>query len=928
MQFIKLTFIFIFLSFSYVSFSQDKNKIDSLLQLLDKSQHDTSKIEIYKHLIYQYSFYDSAKTADYYNQLKPIAEKYQKYDAIVNAACNYAWILMKMEYYEKSDKLYGQALNLAENKNIKTELKNVYNGLGNLKQATGEIDLAINCIKKYLELSIELNDSVDIATAYYNLGIYHTSKGELNKGIDYYQKCINADINRKHFEGYVYNNLGFIYRRKGDYTKAHKYYLLALKINEAKNNNQQKAKILSNIADIYYYHKNYDIALEKFLKVLDIYKQLEDENGMARVYYDIAYIYLDQDKYNRANTFFNKSCDIYKKYKNKRNLANVIYGFGELYLEQLIPDTALIYLNHALDIFEIVKDKSSISKTNLLLGKTYFITMDYEKAINHLNLSKIIANEIGEVIQVRDASELLSTIYNKKHDYKLAYENHVLFKTLSDSIMNEQNIKKHTELSMQYNFEKEKAEINNQNEKNKIIQENKLNRQKYLTWLGITGFASMLILSFVFFRNFRSRKKINQVLERQNEEINQQKAEYQLTSELLEANSMQMEKLSLVAQKTHNSVIIANADGNITWVNPAFTRMYGYSKRDFIKNIGKHISKTTTYEGIEQLINDCIANKKSENYESFHINKTGEEVWTQATLTPIFKNEVLDKILIVESNITMLKLAENEIIKQAEELETQNENITLSITYAESIQKAILAPEASISHYLDSYIIYLPKDIVSGDIYWFKHFRRENLSIASAIDCTGHGVPAAFLSLIVHSLLRVIIIERNTYQPAEILNQLKKEVIKTLNQIEGKNRDGLDLILCSIKPIVNNRFQIKYAGAKTPFLYYNSFDNEVIRIKTDRKSIGGIFNTGENFKYTQKEITLSQNDMIYLISDGIIDQPNKERKRFGTTKLLDLLKSTARDNLINQRSKIYKAIQAYKSETLQRDDITFWGIKL
>jgi serine phosphatase RsbU (regulator of sigma subunit) len=219
----------------------------------------------------------------------------------------------------------------------------------------------------------------------------------------------------------------------------------------------------------------------------------------------------------------------------------------------------------------------------------------------------------------------------------------------------------------------------------------------------------------------------------------------------------------------------------------------------------------------------------------------------------------------------------DEIAQQKEELHHVHKQITDSVRYAKRIQTAMLPPFAKMNVFAECFIFYQPKDIVSGDFYWFSNFLHENrqISLIACVDCTGHGVPGALMTMVGNALLNQIVNEKGIIEPAEILKELDKQIISTLQQeVEGSQvNDGMDMGICMIDKAANT---LKFAGSKhNLFLFRNQTLEE---IHGSRSTIGGDYRKKQ---FLQNEITLQENDTFYLSTDGYADQfGGYENKRF------------------------------------------------
>lgn len=279
-----------------------------------------------------------------------------------------------------------------------------------------------------------------------------------------------------------------------------------------------------------------------------------------------------------------------------------------------------------------------------------------------------------------------------------------------------------------------------------------------------------------------------------------------------------------------------------------------------------------------------------------------------------------------------LESQNKEISAQRDHIRKQNENITKSINYAQGIQKALLPPQDTLVGFLEeSFVFFRPRDLVSGDYYWFAPILTGEdyyepgcgkFAIA-AIDCTGHGVPGAFLSMIGYNLLNEII-RSGIHTPNLILQRLNQEIRRVLRQDETDNRDGMDMSLCVID---FDKKVLEYAGAKNPLIYIKN--GEMVRIKGDKEPVGG-FHTEQLRTFTNHTIEIDGPAYFYIFSDGYADQfggPDGRKimlKGFqdmlfdNHEKSMEEQKTILRNHLINWIGSDYKQI----------DDVLVMGFKL
>ena len=272
-----------------------------------------------------------------------------------------------------------------------------------------------------------------------------------------------------------------------------------------------------------------------------------------------------------------------------------------------------------------------------------------------------------------------------------------------------------------------------------------------------------------------------------------------------------------------------------------------------------------------------------------------------------------------------------EVVKQKEEIETKNEilevlykQVTDSIRYAKRIQEAILPPQSILRIILpNSFILFKPKDIVSGDFYWVE--QKNGKTLFSAVDCTGHGVPGAFMSIVAYNILKYVVNNNNETQPARILDALNIGVSETLHQSasETQSRDGMDLALCSID---FTKKELQFAGAYNPLFLIR--DGQLLEYKADKFPIG--YYTGTTAKpYKNNVIDLKSGDMVYVFSDGYVDQfggPNG--KKFMANRFRNLLLEICDKQVEEQKKILDTQLTDWQGTHEQVDDILVIGIKI
>jgi len=275
-----------------------------------------------------------------------------------------------------------------------------------------------------------------------------------------------------------------------------------------------------------------------------------------------------------------------------------------------------------------------------------------------------------------------------------------------------------------------------------------------------------------------------------------------------------------------------------------------------------------------------------------------------------------------------------QLITAKRELGQRNEQLTEkvkdhedSVSYAKRIQVAMMQPEYVVNKRLpDSFIIFKPKDVVSGDFYYVGHNAEDNnLVVFSAIDCTGHGVPGALLSIIGFNFIQQAVREKGLTKPSDILTFLDDSVNTMLRQTgrESGVQDGMDLALCTLN---KKTLEVQYAGAYNSMYYVTN--NELHEIKADRSPIG-VNESGIPDIYTNHVVKLKKGDTIYLLSDGYADQfGGNKGSKFKYKPLRELLLTIQADSMEQQKRKLERAFADWKGAYDQVDDVLIIGVKV
>lgn len=578
-------------------------------------------------------------------------------------------------------------------------------------------------------------------------------------------------------------------------------------------------------------------------------------------------------------------------------MATVCFFDRELYSE------ALKYANSAISFNHNVERQAYL---NFLKGKLLILQQKYELAFQSLSLVLDAPdNEINQVLKC-EACKSISDYYQHVFNVVKALE-YLNYYTDQEDKIRCTALDKNCSILPQYMQTKyldKQIFISGRNMIDNLRDEN----QKQNTALLLLAAGGVIVLTFSAFAAFKwaSLSKANAQLNMHNQGIESRQSE-------LEAVQSGLASLSLIAAQTSNAFLVADHTGRITWVNKGFEKLYNRNLRQYILENGENLFYSTD-KSRKTALENCRELKKTQICQ-FKFVGNKQPKWILSTISPVVENDRINQYVIIENDITDVKASELKLLEN-------NSRITGSIRSANLIQQLMLPTHQSISEHFHSFVIYKPKDIVSGDFYWFNH--RGDNSIVAVGDCTGHGVPAAMMSVLMIRILDEITAHKPDVSPAQILTEMQDKVVEMLKQRETDNCNGLDITIAQITRH-GNKADVILAGAKSYFAYYQTDTQTTTLVKGTKKSIGG---TDNERCFEDRTLSLDKGDRIYLSSDGFIDQNNPDRKCFGSQRFTELINQSASSPIYDQKEFIENALAQWQQGQPQRDDICVVALQI
>ncbi len=691
------------------------------------------------------------------------------------------------------------------------------------------------------------------------------------------------------------NKLAIKYRRI-DLDTSIIYLNKALEITEKLNDNNLRINTLQNIGKTHLYSGEYEKAIEIYEQTLKFSIKIENDSIIALGYHNIGNSFLYMSNYEKALKSYIEALRIREEISDIQGIAATTNNIGLIYWRLKNYKKAIGYYEKSLSNERLIENENGIASSLNNIGLLHWSSKEYDRALEYFEEASSMHQKLENANGIALCLNNIGLIFKAKEDFTKAIA----------------NFKKAKKEFILLNMQEDVANMNN-NIGNSFFHQDKVDSALYyvhnaLDILNKLDSKEYLINSYSHLAN-----------------IYQEKGNYKKAYDYMHKYSTL--KLEVFDEQSSNQV--AEMETKYETDKKDLTIQQNNEK---MKLQQKLIYLFITFFVIIIiflifLINLFIAKKKANQkleQRNAEILQQQEEIITQANnLETAYQNiSQINEELVQQKNYIE---EQSEIIKEA------NEHTQASIRYALTIQKAILPIQKTINNYFDNFILYRPKDIVSGDFYWFVNIDEKNGNFSTytaAVDCTGHGVPGAFMSMIANRLLNAIVLEQQIYSPAEILTELNKKVIKSLKQDQTNNRDGMDMCLCKIEQS-NNEYNITFEGAKRDLIYWDNKIEEFKKIKATRRSIGGtVLRIKNKTEYSDKVFKANAEDVFYLTTDGFIDQNNEERKRYGTSKLLENLNEIKKDDLQKQKEFLEKELDKWQTNTEQRDDITILALKL
>jgi len=674
----------------------------------------------------------------------------------------------------------------------------------------------------------------------------------------------------------------------------------AMQLAQKLNYKPGEAMAYRNIGVVYWYAGKYPLALENYNKALRIAQDLGDKHTAARIIGNIGLVYESQGDYLGAIEYYQKALKSYRELGDKMGESKYIDAMGIVYRKQGNYPKALECYLQALQMAHDIGDKDGIAQTMGNIGIIYDEQGDYKNALDYDFKALKASDSLGDKMLMARATGNIAIVYDEQGDHAKALEFFQKALKISEDMGDKDG--------MALNMGNIGIECDEQGDYDKAL-EYDLKALRIKEELGdksgIARNAGSIGALFVKEKKYKDAQGyLEQALNLANE-----------------VGSVE------IARDAHLSMSRLY-DGMGQW-QKAYDEYKVYGKyKDSLVNLdkSKQIGKLEAKADFDKQL--AVKQAEADSKAALDAVESKRQRMVIAFIGALALG-VGCIALIVFRNLKITRKQKAIIEEQKSIVEEKNKDITDSITYASRIQKALLTTDSYVSKYIPNhFIFYKPRDIVSGDFYWAIQIK--NKFWIACCDCTGHGVPGAFMSILNISLLNEAIVEKGISSPDAVLNDVRHNVIRALNP-EGsvtESKDGMDCVLCCID---FEKMEMQSACANNPVWILPSpkgeGQGEVVEIPPDKIPVGVQY--GEQKPYTLHTTKLNKGDMLYLFTDGYADQfGGPKGKKFKYKQLQELLIDNKQLTMNKQRETLDTAFEQWKGNLEQVDDVLIIGVKI
>jgi len=715
-----------------------------------------------------------------------------------------------------------------------------------------------------------------LADSYYQMGVFIGSKNDFRGALGYFIRALvlSEKTSNAAFYSKILTDIGYTYSMLNDIPKALYYNLQALRIADSLKNHPSLITLSNRIGMIYIDKSDFQKAFECFTRCFNLAQQDKDSISIMFSLNNIGLAYWNQGNLLKALDNYFNALKIADQLNNTSQAAITLSNIGLIYWSQKNYSQAFDYMFKALGLEEKIGDKLQIARNLSNISDLYNDLGDYVNTINYNSWALELREELHDKRGLALSYSVFADVYTRQGDSAWAKKN-------TDYARESRYPLALTYFEKALNLVKQLGDLNYE-----AIY--KANIGHLLTRMGNYEEAEQNLS-----RSLQISDSIGS--------LNQQEISHQYLSELYEETG-------------------------------AYRKAYEHHKlysilKDSIYNKDKSMESNRKFLSYEYDKKTALLRAEQNKKDALNSSEKKRERVVIYSISAVLLLVLCLAIIIYRSNRQkqktnkQLERKNNTIEIQKKVVEDKNRHITESINYAKRIQEAILPsslfkPEEIREHF----VYHLPKDIVSGDFYW--RFKDGDDLFFAVVDCTGHGVPGAMMSMLGYDMLEYAVKDKGLRDPGQIIQALNEQMMeKLLKSNPGGSTDGMDLTLCKLNSISQT---LTFAGAKNDLIVVTP-EKGVELYQVDKCSVGD----QPKFCFKQQTIQLQSHQSVFLFTDGYADQKGgPEQKKFMAGRFRELLGEISELPCEEQKLQLQKEFNDWKANATQRDDVLVVGFKL
>ncbi len=794
-----------------------------------------------------------------------------------------AWLKYEERDYTWSLQYLNEALQFARLSGSRDILSESWYLQGQIYRERDELSQALGSLLRARNLFEELKDSTAIAEVDFQIGDMFWDIKATDKASSYYEQGLPYLNKNKNEYWLRLRKLALFYRHTHDYDKAIKIYADLRQKALQKENYESALRDNHQIAQIMKLRGNFEQALKIDSVILKRFLAQEDSAFISQAYNNLAFDFFHSgrnilaiENYKKALSFAGERKEM-PRVTLLRNLSIAYQNRGNI-------DEALMKLREAyLLAFGRKRQQGEIAH---LLGLVFYQKKDLYNAGLYAQEAINLAKTVDDPILLRDSYALYSKILKDGNDAIQALDYYEKYLQVNDSIRFQEQV------------------ISRENQREKLALE-KMEKELQLSIAGEE--VENLALKQLKLQQEKQQNELK--LLRREKELEQSEKErilqsLELTRERHASDLREQELKQLEQEKAIQDLQLKQKEAEE-------------------KERQKEIALLQSEKERQQLEIEKQAEAQKRQRITIALFALIIVLVLSGFIYARKQNQVLKKQKReIEEKSDEIMSQNEEIMTQKELIEVKNEEITDSIQYASRIQEAVLPALDVLKEKLPKhFVFYGPKDIVSGDFYWAGEAKGH--TVLAAVDCTGHGVPGAFMSMLGISFLNEIVVREEQLDAAAILERLRSEVVAALKQRgkEGEAQDGMDMALCIVSP---EKKKLQFAGANNPL--YRIRNGALEKINADRMPVG--FHHKIEVPFKAVTLNVNKGDCFYIFSDGYADQfggPHKKKMKYRNFQ--KLLLGLHSENMPEQGEKLKKEFEKWKGDMEQIDDVLVIGFR-